>query len=103
MAPVKGRVTCNGKPVAQAQIIFSPVPPNESDKEAAGKPASGFSDNDGYYVLSTYKVHDGALIGQHRVTISLEDTNPAARHCKKVTQLVVEVKAGDNDLPLELK
>ena len=99
MAPVKGRVVCHGKPVSAAAVVFSPVPKAETDRES-GKPGTGYSEADGTFVLSTFKVRDGALIGPHRVTISLEETNPA--RCKRVTKLVKDVKAGDNDIELDL-
>jgi len=99
MAPVKGRVVCHGKPVTAAAVVFSPVPKAETDLES-GKPGTGYSEADGTFVLSTFKVRDGALIGPHRVTISLEETNPAK--CKRVTKLVKDVKAGDNDIELDL-
>src|SRR5262249_58215412 len=72
MAPVKGRVTCGGKPVAEATITFSPAARFEGDREP-GKPATGFTDQEGNYVLSTFRPYDGALVGKHRVTISLDD------------------------------
>jgi hypothetical protein len=99
MAPVKGRVVCHGKPVGAAAVVFSPVPKAETDRES-GKPGTGYSESDGTFVLSTFKVRDGALIGPHRVTISLEETNPAK--CKRVTKLVKDVKVGDNDIELDL-
>src|SRR5262245_49398728 len=80
MAPVKGGVLCNGKPVKEAHVMFAPVPKSESDKEP-GKPGTGYTDNDGNYVLSSYRNYDGAHIGQHHVTVSLDDTNPA--RCKR--------------------
>ena len=52
------------------------------------------------YPAPLVKVRDGALIGPHRVTISLEETNPA--RCKRVTKLVKDVKVGDNDIELDL-
>jgi hypothetical protein len=99
MAPVRGQVTCNGKPVKDAAITFSPVPKSEEDKEP-GKPATGFTDGEGNYVLSTYKPLDGALVGQHRVTVSLDDANPA--RCKRSTQILLEVMPGTNELKIEL-
>jgi len=99
IAPVKGKVTCNGKPVKAASLTFSPVPSSELDREP-GKPGTGFSDGDGNYVLSTYKPLDGALVGQHEVTISLDDTNPA--RCKRRTVVTREVKAGSNEVNIEL-
>src|SRR5688572_20954811 len=68
MAPVKGRVTCNGKPVAEAAITFSPIPESAADREP-GKPGTGFTDADGTFSLSTFKNYDGALVAKHKVTV----------------------------------
>ena len=100
LAPVKGRVIFNGKPVKEAQVTFSPVPRSAGDKEP-GKAATGFTNADGAFVLSTYKAYDGALIGPHHVTISLDDTNPA--RCKRLQQFEREVKPGDNQVEIELQ
>src|SRR5262249_39029223 len=94
LAPVKGRVTCNGKPVKEAALTFSPAPKNEGDREA-GKPATGFTDVEGYYVLSTFRPEDGALLGKHRVSVVLDDTNPA--RCKRTKQIISAVKSGANE------
>jgi hypothetical protein len=99
VASVKGKVTCNGKPVAQAVVTFAPVPTGEKDVEP-GKAGTGFTDAEGNYVLSTYKPLDGARVGQHRVTVTLDDTNPAP--CKRSKQLTLEVKPGDNEHNIEL-
>jgi hypothetical protein len=99
LAPVQGRVTCNNKPVAEAAVTFSPVPQTEGEREP-GKPATGFTDQGGYYVLSTYRNEDGALVGPHRVTVMVDDTNPA--RCKRLTLCNLEVKPGSNQLDIEL-
>jgi hypothetical protein len=99
IAPVRGRVTCNGKPVADAALIFSPVPKNENDKES-GKAAAGGTDEDGYFVLSTYKERDGALIGKHRVAVTVDEGSRKVA-CKSKT-LVIEIKPGDNEVNIEL-
>jgi hypothetical protein len=99
MAPVKGRVTCNGKPVGEAAVTFSPAPRFDGDKEP-GKPATGFTEADGTYVLSTCKKLDGALIGKHRVTVVLDETNRA--RCAREKSTVLEVKPGPNQLDIEL-
>jgi hypothetical protein len=96
MAPVKGRVTFKGRPVAEAYVTFSPGPRFDGDKEP-GKPATGQTTADGQFVLSTYKPYDGALIGKHRVVVFLDDTNPTK--CKRNKRFEVEVKPGTNDLP----
>src|SRR5262249_9732703 len=64
MATVRGKVTCKGKAVAQAHLIFAPVPRSPEDREP-GKPATGFTDDNGEYILSTFREYDGALVGPH--------------------------------------
>jgi hypothetical protein len=99
MGAVRGKVTCKGKAVAQAHLIFSPVPRSKEDIKP-GKPATGFTDDDGNYTLSTFRAYDGALVGPHEVTISLDDTNPA--RCARMKKVNFEVKPGDNEINIEL-
>lgn len=99
MATVKGRVTCKGIPVKDASIVFSPVPKSGEDNKP-GKPATGHTDEKGEYILSTFKNYDGALLGTHDVTVSLDDANPA--RCPRKTQLVLDVKPGSNEHDIEL-
>ena len=61
LATVHGRVTVDGKPVPGAQILF--MPPGD-------RVATGTTDEDGYYRLSTFDKHDGAVVSQHLVTIT---------------------------------
>jgi hypothetical protein len=99
LASVTGRVTCNGKPVKEANITFSPVPKSEKDREP-GKPGTGITDEEGNFVLSTFRARDGALITKHKVTVVLDDTNPA--RCTRTKELFWEVKAGGNEVNIEL-
>jgi hypothetical protein len=103
LAEVKGKVTCHGKPVGDAFITFNPVPSSETDREA-GKPATGSTDPEGNYTLSTYTAHDGALIGKHEVTVALDDTNPA--RClprpDRLKRVKFEVKPGSNQCDIEI-
>jgi hypothetical protein len=99
LAPVRGRVLCNSKPVAAANVTFSPVPKSKKDIEP-GKPGTGYTDSEGYFVLSTYKELDGALIGEHDVSVTLDDTNPAP--CKRYATSRLEVKPGSNMFNVEL-
>jgi hypothetical protein len=99
MGRVKGRVTFNGKPVSQAMLTFSPAT-GDSDKEP-GKPATGISDEEGNYDLSTFRHYDGALVGKHNVSVTLDDTNPA--RCARFQELTLEVAPGENKLDIELK
>ena len=61
-APVTGRVLLDGKPVADAAVMFEPVD--------GGVPARGSTSGDGGFTLSTFARDDGALVGRHRVSIS---------------------------------
>lgn len=60
LAPVSGRVTVGGKPVPEGVVMFHP---------ADGPTAVG-AIKDGAYTLTTFKPGDGALVGDHKVTIS---------------------------------
>jgi hypothetical protein len=64
LAPVEGLVTYNGAPVAEAGVMFAPQ---------QGPPAMATTDAEGKFALTTAN-HDGALIGQHRVSISKVET-----------------------------
>jgi len=60
LATVHGRVTRDGRPVPGAQLLF--MPPGE-------RVATGVTNPDGHYQLSTLDENDGAVVGQHLVAI----------------------------------
>lgn len=60
MMPVEGTVTFQGSPLAEADVAFTPT---------GGRPASGRTDTAGRFSLTTFKTNDGAMIGQHVVTV----------------------------------
>ena len=61
MAPVSGRVTCEGRPVPKAIVRFLP--------ESRPMAAAG-TDDDGRYRLTTRRPMDGAYIGRHKVVVT---------------------------------
>jgi hypothetical protein len=61
LVPVTGTVTLDGKPVANAAVLFKP---------SAGQPANGTTDGDGKFSLETIKPGDGAMPGEHDVTVT---------------------------------
>lgn len=67
VAPVHGRVTLDGKPLATGRVMLSPIAAGNSLD--AGKPAYGWIQADGSFQLSTYSEADGAVVGKHWVTI----------------------------------
>lgn len=60
VAPVRGTVTANGKPLDDGTIVFTPQ---------RGRIAHAKIQPDGRFQLSTYKTHDGAIVGPHKVAI----------------------------------
>ena len=67
VAPVRGRVLCEGQPVPHVRVFFEPL---ETDRSAiVGKQAIAVTEADGTFVLSTYGTGDGAVIGRHRVRV----------------------------------
>lgn len=75
VAPVRGKVTIDGKPLARGKIIFAPVAKGGSIN--AGKPATAMLQADGSFALSTYGHEDGAVVGEHYVTV-VEDDDPSS-------------------------
>jgi hypothetical protein len=70
-APVTGRITLDGKPLAKAAVAFLPKAP-QGKLNASGPGSSGLTDETGTYVL--YVNGDkaqtpGAVVGDHRVSI----------------------------------
>jgi hypothetical protein len=100
LASVAGTVRLDGKPLAGAQVQFT----------VEGQPPSvGRTDDNGYYDLSRTRSVSGATIGSNRVIVRtaryqgnklLPETLPAKYNTR--TQLVYEVKAGSNQIDLEL-
>ena len=66
MTPVTGVVTLDGKPVEGAAVMFMP--------KAGGRPATGTTDDKGRFELQTETAGDGALLGEHTVTVTLQET-----------------------------
>ena len=99
-ARVTGQVVCQGQPVGGVAIVFTPVV-DDSNATLSGKGANGNADESGRFTLSTYKMGDGAIVVKHRVSVITED--PDKPLPGKVPQdFIVEVKAGSNDVTIEL-
>jgi hypothetical protein len=99
-AKVHGQVVCQGQPVGGVAIVFTPVV-DSANTTMTGKGANGNADESGRFTLSTYKMGDGAIVGKHRVSVSTEDPNKPLPG-KVPPDYIVEVKAGSNDVTIEL-
>jgi hypothetical protein len=67
LAPVHGTVTIDDHPLTQAKVMFAPM--EVGDNPNPGKPAFGLIKEDGSFQLTTYELNDGAVVGEHWVTI----------------------------------
>jgi len=69
VASVSGVVTLNGKRLANASVTFSPIAKEGSID--AGDGSAGKTNANGEYTLTTSRGVPGAMVGKHRVRISL--------------------------------
>jgi hypothetical protein len=61
-------VTLNGKPLANALVVFQPIAPEKSLE--AGPGSTGKTDANGAFTLTATTGENGAVVGKHRVTIN---------------------------------
>jgi len=122
LAPVTGKVTLDGQPVANAVVTFTPA--------GGGIASSGITNENGEYQLVCQQGR-GAVIGQHKVSVRSQppvqdsasqvssddpsyqyggqDSSKAPAFVEKIparyntnSELVREVKSGSNVIDLEL-
>jgi len=110
-APVQGKISYQDKPLERGTVVFFP--------KSGGKTATGTIQPDGSYTLSTYSQGDGALLGEHNVTViserdmsnvlpedpeaSLEPSLiPTKYNLQKTSGLTANVQEGDNQIDFEL-
>lgn len=60
---VKGALTVDGKPLANATVMFVP-------EDADGKTATGTTDASGAFRLTTFKLNDGAMRGSYKIVVT---------------------------------
>jgi hypothetical protein len=114
VAPVSGRVTLNGQPLAKAAVVFQPVAVQGNINPGPG--SGGFTDADGRYTLTlTGKDTPGAVVGKHKVRITLvpqsdpnDDTSRPTRQLpgryNRDTKLEFDVlRGGTRSADFELK
>jgi len=65
--PVTGTVQLDGKPIEGAVVTFHPA------DQGKGQTATGTTDKDGVFHLSTTKPSDGALPGEYKVTVTYSE------------------------------
>jgi hypothetical protein len=112
LAPVEGVVTIDNQPITGAKVMFAPIAQGENRN--SGKPAFGVLNADGSFKLTTYHEDDGAVVGDHWVTIIRGEPNghngaTAGSNAGKATfnrlsvPTKVNVQAGQqNHIPINL-
>src|SRR5262245_52024508 len=106
VAPISGVITLDGKPLANAHVVFQP----QSATRTAETGSFAFTDANGEYVLKMAdNEQPGAVLGKHRVEINLvmisDDRDPKVRGPQKTlpakynhnTELSFDVVAGGSD------
>lgn len=70
LAPVSGRVSVHGKPLAQIGVSFQPVaaPGSRGD---AGVGSYGITDSNGHFEMRTLDGKLGAVVGKHVIRLSV--------------------------------
>jgi hypothetical protein len=68
MAPVSGVVLYQDKPVVGATVAFR--------NDTSPRVASGVTDAQGKFHLTTFENLDGAVLGEHEVTVTKTTANP---------------------------
>ena len=97
-AEVRGRITCQGKPIV-GSVVFSPKGENPGN---TGPVAKAQTDEDGNYNLRLQTT------GRHTVVVTPRDLKyprerGEASHPCDLTPREVDVKPGDNEIAIELE
>jgi len=95
---VEGIVTLDGKPLANAFVVFNPV---------KGKRSTGQTDAQGHYFLIYLRETKGAIVGNHSVSIltqsefNPEELVPPVYNHRTI--LSADVEVGENSFDFDLK
>jgi hypothetical protein len=84
--PVKGVVTLDNRPLANASVLFH-------SQESGGKDATGYTDATGAFELTTVRLKDGALPGLYKVTVQYSEpieVSPELKTAEEVQRATTE-------------
>ena len=99
LAPVSGRITLDGNPLENADIVFQP--------DGSKPPSSGRANKDGQYQLGYKRGVMGGTVGSNTVRITISSdvvANPPNIPVRYNTEskLTKEVKSGQNEINFDL-
>ena len=108
--PVEGQVIFEGRPAAEAWVVFHPKADNPNLPRPRAK-----VDQQGKFTLTTYEPQDGAPAGEYAVTLELRkvinknaegeigpNLLPAAYSSPQTTKIVAKIAEGPNKVPITL-
>lgn len=107
--PVRGRVTRDGKPLAEVMVVMHPLAPPDQPFPLP----LGFTDSNGIFQMQTLQPGDGAPLGTYAITLELRALRRAGEESMrdgknllppryatpKDTPLRYTVVAGANEVP----
>src|SRR5437762_6131661 len=98
VAPVSGRVTFNGKALANCEVMFQPV--HTASNYNPGPGSYGITDADGRFTLKLIgKETPGAVVGKHKVRFSMRgDPGDPSDDRPRVAKASVQLPAKYNDI-----
>ena len=75
LGQVSGTITMDGEPMADIQVTFEPKQV-EGGTAIVGPFSTGLTDSSGKYTLKTRNGDDGAVVGEHTVSVSYAGSDP---------------------------
>ena len=84
-APVAGVVTLNGKPLAEATVIFQPAASGNP-----GPPSTATTDEEGRFTLTFSDQKPGAVVGKHKVVVSTRQFHAKDENSDREEEVVKE-------------
>lgn len=100
VARATGTITLDGAPVPNVLVTFTPQA--DASSPSPGKSATGQTDAQGKFSLSTYNIDDGAVIGSHVVMVSADSAEVVLPGRLPSNPFVLEVKSGSNNFDIQL-
>jgi len=100
LVDVSGRVTLDGKPLADVRVGFQP----DSGKADPGPGSAGVTDDDGRYTLQAVSASNktGAVVGKHIVRMSVVSEQDSADDADASMSSGLPPKAGNGSLTFEV-
>jgi hypothetical protein len=109
---VRGRLTLDGAPAANAHVTFW-LPDAKTGKKMT-RVTDSFVDVDGTFTASTYVNNDGLPEGEYRVTVAMrqpffdpsgklgKNSYPEKYASPQTTPLTAKITSGANDITIDL-